>query len=296
MRDGSVHRARPFSIFDHARSVDDSATFFMSRSMHATPELPRPADLLVVGHVTRDLVAGEERLGGAASYAALAAASRGLIVELVTVGPSHWTLLAPILTHPNIRATVLPADVPTTFRLVYESGARSVFRHALAPSIDVPGTTCPVVYLAPVAGEIAPDAALRFGRDAFVVAGLQGWMRAVDEAGRVRAIDPPQLHGIHAAILSEHDHPRADALAAELARGIAVVVVTRGARGATVYADRRSVDVPAFPANEVDPTGAGDVFGVVLALGLATGKSPVDAATEAAFVAARSVEHVGVGS
>jgi sugar/nucleoside kinase (ribokinase family) len=45
----------------------------------------------------------------------------------------------------------------------------------------------------------------------------------------------------------------------------------------------------------VDPTGAGDVFGLVLALSLAGGAAPTEAATLAAGAAARVVEGPGLG-
>ncbi|MEX6507567.1 sugar kinase [Jiella sp. M17.18] len=52
------------------------------------------------------------------------------------------------------------------------------------------------------------------------------------------------------------------AAAAEiLARGVSAVVVKKGAAGATCYDHAGAVQAPAFPVEEVDPTGAGDCFG-----------------------------------
>jgi sugar/nucleoside kinase (ribokinase family) len=45
-----------------------------------------------------------------------------------------------------------------------------------------------------------------------------------------------------------------------LARGLRAVVVKRGADGATLYDASGSTSAPAFPVDEVDPTGAGDTF------------------------------------
>ena len=72
--------------------------------------------------------------------------------------------------------------------------------------------------------------------------------------------------------------------------------ITRGARGATLIRGTESVDVPAAPAREVDPTGAGDVFGVVLTLELAYGKPLAAAGRAAAAAAARVVEGPGLGT
>jgi sugar/nucleoside kinase (ribokinase family) len=46
-----------------------------------------------------------------------------------------------------------------------------------------------------------------------------------------------------------------------LARGIRTIVVKRGADGATSYDAAGTCAIPAFPVEEVDPTGAGDTFG-----------------------------------
>jgi 1D-myo-inositol 3-kinase len=54
--------------------------------------------------------------------------------------------------------------------------------------------------------------------------------------------------------------------------------------------------VPAAPARERDPTGAGDVFGLVLATALGRGSSPQQAGQLAALAAARVVEGPGLGT
>jgi sugar/nucleoside kinase (ribokinase family) len=46
-----------------------------------------------------------------------------------------------------------------------------------------------------------------------------------------------------------------------LGRGIQAVVVKRGAEGAGYFDASQAISVPAYPAEEVDPTGAGDCFG-----------------------------------
>lgn len=44
-------------------------------------------------------------------------------------------------------------------------------------------------------------------------------------------------------------------------RGIGTIVHKNGAGGATLHETNRSIHQPAFPATEIDPTGAGDCFG-----------------------------------
>ena len=258
--------------------------------------------LLVLGNVTRDEIAGDVRLGGAASYAALAAARLGVETALVTVAPPDDPLLASLRAERRLRIHCAADTTMTTFAVAYEAGQRSLVLRERARAIgldDVPGAWrgAPVAYVGPVAGEC--DRRLIAGLGArFVGAGLQGWLRRADEGGRVEpalspeAIAPPALG---AAIVSEHDHPDVERIAARFAGVGATVAITRGARGATLLSGRERIEVAALPAAEVDPTGAGDVFGVVITMRLAGGDPPPVAAAAAAAAAARVVEGPGLG-
>jgi sugar/nucleoside kinase (ribokinase family) len=74
-----------------------------------------------------------------------------------------------------------------------------------------------------------------------------------------------------------------------LDRGARCVVATRGADGALVVTPDHAEEVPAFPVDAVDTTGCGDAFSAGFLRGLATGRSPRDAAVlgcaAASFVA-----------
>jgi fructokinase len=76
-----------------------------------------------------------------------------------------------------------------------------------------------------------------------------------------------------------------EAAAARLvAAGRRLVVVKRGARGCLCLDAERRLELPAFPAQEVDPTGAGDCFGGTFVAGLVLGL-PVERALELAAAA-----------
>jgi sugar/nucleoside kinase (ribokinase family) len=98
------------------------------------------------------------------------------------------------------------------------------------------------------------------------------------------------------AIVSDEDHPGAEGVVGRFAPGAGTCAITRGPRGATLWGPRQSIEIPAAPAREVDPTGAGDVFGVVLTLELAHGKPLAVAGRAAAWAAARVVEGPGLGT
>ena len=253
--------------------------------------------------MTRDeLPDGQVRLGGAAAYGALAAARLGVPTVLCTAAAPDDPVLAALSATPRLQVHVVPAEATTTFGLAYAGGARQlVLRRRARPltPADVPPAfrAAPVAYVGPVAGEC--DRALvdsLAGR--FLGAGLQGWLRRRDSDGRVvpslspEVNDPPALG---CAIVSVEDHPEVEAVAARFAAKGAVAAITRGARGATLIAADDRIEIPAVPAREVEPTGAGDVFGVVLTWRLAGGASLAAAAADAAAAAARVVEGPGLG-
>ncbi|MCS7057145.1 MAG: carbohydrate kinase family protein [Thermoflexales bacterium] len=76
-------------------------------------------------------------------------------------------------------------------------------------------------------------------------------------------------------------------------RAGALLFITFDRRGAIVVAGDQATPLPADPANELDPTGAGDTFCGATLAGLARGEDAVTAASRATVLAARKIEHVG---
>ncbi len=77
---------------------------------------------------------------------------------------------------------------------------------------------------------------------------------------------------------------------------VPVLIVTKGSQGARLHTEGRWHTIPPFPAQEVDPTGAGDVFAAAFALMLLQTSDPVKSATFASCVASYSVEAKGSSS
>lgn len=266
----------------------------------------RGVDLLVVGHVTRDEVDGGVRLGGAASYAALAAACLGYETALVTVAPPDDPLLEPLRRAPRLHLRCAPSDVMTTFALDYAGDQRRLWvrrrARALTPDdIPVDWRRPRIAYVGAVAGECDTAFVKALGA-LFCGAGLQGWLRRIAADGRVEPAllaEAPEVQNppiLNVAIVSEEDHPGAEGVARRFLGSMGTAAITRGARGSMLWTARQCIDVPAAPAREVDPTGAGDVFGVVLTLELAHGKPLAVAGRAAAAAAARVVEGPGLGT
>ncbi len=222
-----------------------------------------PADLLVVGHVVKDLLPGGWRLGGTAAYASLQGVRLGQKVAVVT---SCAPDISPAEALPEAQWHVVPAGSTTTFENRYTAGGREqrVLETAITISAGhVPPSwrEAPLVLLGPVIGDVDPDLGSVFPETSIVGLCAQGWLRRL-EGGRVRAgsvdADAPWLIG-DVVFVSEEDVDEPEKVEV-WRRHVHVVVLTRGARGATVWDETGRHEVPAFPAREVDPTGAGDVF------------------------------------
>jgi len=153
-----------------------------------------------------------------------------------------------------------------------------------------------IVFVCPVISEIGlqalvPPAGTLLG------AGLQGWMRSLDQNGFVSPrtlANPAFFSGCRAVFCSDEDLGEFWESAVEsLCRAVALVLVTQGREGALLYENGSRHRIRACPAHEVDPTGAGDAFAASFLLALASGKSPVRAAAHAACAGAIAVEAPG---
>jgi len=264
---------------------------------------PAP-DLLVIGHVTCDLLAdGTSRLGGTALYAAVTAARLGYRAAVYTAAGPELDL-SPLRAVAGVEVVCRPAPSTTVFANRYSAGRRRQFLLGRAAEItpeDLPPAwqATRLVLLGAVAQEVAPSWAGLFPR-ATVAACLQGWLRAWDDAGRV-SFSPWKeakcwLPAFASAFLSLEDVGGRRARALAFARHCPLLILTEGAQGATLYEQGRPRQVLPFRAQEVDPTGAGDVFAAAFLLRLAEGESPSAAARFAAAAAALSVQGPGIES
>ena len=261
-------------------------------------------DYLLIGHVTQDRVGKRFVLGGTVTYAALTARNLGQRVGVLTSAAFEPGLVDVL--H-GIQVARLPAEETTRFVNTYDSNGRVQHLEARAETLDpelvLPEwRDAPIVHLGPLDGEIPLEAV-----DAFPSALLgvtpQGWLRAWDESGLVRACRwegaERVLARADAVILSEHDV--ADPADIErFASQARLLVVTRGERGASVCADGAWHHVAAFQARrQSDPTGAGDVFAAAFLVHYRQSGDPVLSTAFANCVASFAIEkqnHEGIPS
>jgi len=270
-------------------------------------------DFLTIGHVTRDVHAdGSFSLGGTVTFAALTAYRLGLVAAVATCADTK--LLAELPRHlKGIDLVVRPSPTTTTFANYYHEGFRTQYLHARAEQVeveDVPETwrVAPIVLFGPLAQELSTECVTLFPRrqGAIVAATPQGWLRRWDEDGRVwptpwMAAEQvlPQLDVLvlsHDDLLpfAEGSRTDADAMLARWSMHVPLLVATDGRHGATLFQHGVTERFPAYPADEVDPTGAGDVFAAAFLVSLHRQGDPRIAIDFANCTASLSVEHVGV--
>jgi sugar/nucleoside kinase (ribokinase family) len=251
----------------------------------------------VCGNVTLDAMGGSPVPGGSAYYAARALLALGAEVRVLTTAGEDF----PPGALAGTDAVVAPAPRTTAFVNVHGPSGRTQRVLAVAPPLD-PGRLPPaaqgadVLLLAPVLGETEPRAFVRAARAARVGLGVQGLVRAALADGAV--VQPrwefgtDALAGVDVAFVGEDDLRGQGDLLARLAAAVPIVVATHGRAGCEVLSrgERRRVGV--FRVEEVDPTGAGDVFAAGFLFALASGAGAVDAARLGAAAASIVVEGI----
>lgn len=257
-------------------------------------------DYLVIGNVTRDLVDGAFKIGGTVSYSARTAHVLGCSVGIVTsVSPDLD--LSPVFD--GVLVARSPAATTTTFKNTYTPDGRRQILHSVAetlvPEMVPADWKAKIVHIGPIAQECSPLLVDAFG-DSFVGLTPQGWMRRWDEAGQViccRWETPgPLLARADGVVLSEEDVGGDKRLLTEYAAQTRLLVVTDGVRGCTVYEHGRARHFSAPAVDEVDPTGAGDIFAAAFFVALQRVGDSWTAAHFANCIAARSVTRIGLDS
>ena len=257
--------------------------------------------LLTVGHVTWDKRGRDDVLGGSASYASLTARKLGWEAGTLTSAGADFD---PARDLAGVEVFVEPAPTTTRFQNDYDArGTRRQELIARAGDIDLTGLpdrwrNPDALLLGPVAGELAA-----FPVSAFEAGGVgaiaQGWLREVAADGTVSARDWPtaarDLAGVHALFLSEFDAPRGRS-AREFLQFVPIVVLTRGWEGVTLFTHDAARDIPSLPRQEVDPTGAGDVFAAAFLVRYHEIGDPEDACAFAACAASCVVEGIGASA
>jgi len=257
-----------------------------------------PVDYLIIGHLSRDLISNRARLGGTAAYAALTANALGLRVGLVT----SWGGEIPLDQLRYFPMVNVPTESSTTFENKETPQGRVQILHHIATPIALQAVpeiwrNTPIVHLAPIAQEVEPSI-IRFFPDSMIYITPQGWLRGWDEKGHVHSSEWPEasfvLNQAEAAIISVEDVEADEKRIEEMVVACRVFAVTEGKEGALIYwhGDMRRFRPP--EVEELDSTGAGDIFAAAFIHRLHKTRDPWEAARFANELAAASVTRFGL--
>ncbi len=257
-----------------------------------------PVDYLVIGHLSCDITPDGPRLGGTAAYAALTGYALGLRVGVVTA----WGGEVPLDVLDGIKVLSAPAQRSTTFENKYTAVGRIQHIHHTAPDLsfgNIPESWrhAAIVHIGPIAGEAK---SLVDGNFPSSLLGLtpQGWLRRWDSDGRVGPGSWPEadkmLARAGAAVLSIEDVGGDEDCIETMAAACRVLAVTEGPAGARLYwnGDLRRFRAPSL--EEVDATGAGDIFAAAFFWRLYVTRDPWAAARFATHLASFSVRRRGL--
>lgn len=265
---------------------------------------PQPVDYLAVGHVAVDVIPKGVQLGGTVSYAALTARALGMRVGIVTSAGKD----APLQALDGIQIVNVSSEHSTTFENVKTESGRKQTLHHQASSISfdhIPEVwrNTPIIHLAPIARELDSTLPEKLSGSLLGIT-PQGWMRMWDEKGQVAASawenNEQALRHAGAVVMSVEDVNRDlpeggyAELVEEMTHHTRILCLTEGEAGAVLYwnGDRRRFRP--IEVQEVDATGAGDIFAAAFFVRLYATRDPWEAARFATQLAARSVTRVGL--
>lgn len=268
-----------------------------------------PPDYLVLGHVSKDVLdGGRVAAGGTITYSALTAQRLGLQAAVVTSCAPQDEHLLDVLRDEGVRVYCKPSAATTTFRNSYSAaGNRTQVLEAQAVSLlyeDVPEgwRGAPIVHLGPIAQELSGEVPSIFP-DALLGITPQGWMRSWDSYGRVTHSSwpiPVALNSLPPSailILSVEDVGHDMNLIERYAKLAPIVIVTQGAGDALVCTGgKKLANIPARPAQSVDPTGAGDVFATAFLVRYSETRDHIEATHFAHTVASCAVGGEGISA
>lgn len=256
-------------------------------------------DYLVIGHITRDITPTGNLVGGTVAYSGRVAQALGSHTAVLTSCEPNYEGLQALT---GLAVEVIPSAHTSTFENVYGENGRTQMLYTIADKIRPehlpPGWRKPaVVHLGPLTNEVDPAIMRQFTHS---IIGLtpQGWLRRWTEDGRVYAREWPEAEQFlplaDVVIVSEEDWLNEEMLP-RYRQFSRLLIMTENVRGCTVFAGNEVRQIPAPAVNQVEPTGAGDIFAAAFLTKYAgNGRNPWQAAEFANFVAAHSVTQVGL--
>ena len=280
----------------------------------------KPPFFLSLGFITHDLPENRKIIGGASAYSAILARNFGFdsaIASSIGKDFENFGALKGIrlayqigertttfINKPFLRKKSFTKRNNFSFSTGFLFSKKKKCQYVTSVADRIKEETIPeewfnaeIVYICPVLDELEEEIIKRFERSMIGVA-PQGWMRSVGEGGRIGKKKWEKanevLPKVDFVIVSDEDVFEEDVV--EYVELPNIFVLTRGRKGAELYWDRgkRHEHISAYEREEVDATGAGDVFGAAFLLRYYETKDAVESAIFASCAASFVVEKEGV--
>ncbi|MEZ4956329.1 MAG: PfkB family carbohydrate kinase [Saprospiraceae bacterium] len=263
-----------------------------------TINLPSAPEFLCIGFFCHDLHEGDYILGGTASYASLMASQLGKRTAVMTSVGNDFEYFE-VFKNNNIEVFNKPANKTTVFNNIYENGNRIQFIYDPAEKLflnDLPNQwrQSSIVKFCLIADEV-DFSLLNAFPNSLVGATIQGWLRQWDETGKIspKKINWELLKPVDIIFFSDADIENLETTLPEIIKTVKTVVMTKGANGVSIFQQNNTFEFPSFPINEVDPTGAGDIFATAFLLHFYQTKNIALSAAFAHAAASLVVEEIG---
>lgn len=267
--------------------------------MHALTNLEKP-DYVVIGHITQDITPAGLTPGGTVLYSGLTAHALGLKTGILSSLHPDFDLSLPA----GVQLQIKPSQVTSRFKNVQTPEGRRQFIYQKAADLnadDVPPawSSAKIAQLGPVAREVDPAVLTRFPT-ALKCITPQGWMREWNHEGIISYRKWEEfettLQTADIASFSIEDVQKDEEAVEQMAACVPVLAVTEAQNGARIYwnGDVRRFRAPRV--EDVDVTGAGDIFAAVFFTRYYQTRNPWEAARFAIQLASQSIMRRGLQS
>jgi sugar/nucleoside kinase (ribokinase family) len=247
--------------------------------------------IALLGNLSRDLMQGQPRTGGAPFHAARALQHLDVpaLIYARCAEVDREELLPPLAAL-GTPVRYVPGESTSSFEISYDGDRRHMSVVSIGDSWaarDVPALPDEVsfVHVAPLArSDFPPETLASAARGRRLSLDGQGLVRPARTGPLVldADFDPELLRHVWVLKLSDEE---AEAVGDPTALPVRELLLTHGSRGATIVAKGRTEHVPAFEIAG-DPTGAGDAFCISYLAARSQGYAPFAAARRATAVVA----------
>ncbi len=157
-----------------------------------------------------------------------------------------------------------------------------------------------LIYISPVLDEFSikeTKKLMQKYQSSFFVCMPQGWIRKLN--GKEVEFDFSEIENIpyfDILFFSDEEIANCHLSINKLRKLSKVLVITKGKKGVSVYSKEKSLEIEPVKVKSVNTIGAGDIFSTVFSLELYSSNNLISAGDLANEIAARSIQHIGLGS